>query len=428
MPVLDPAPLNTTPTALRRVAATGRPLVKALVDILHGPRAYRHTLLAVCPTSEAVVRAALRAADAARAPLLFAATLNQVDRDGGYTGWTPHTFVRFVAEEVERLGVDTLVVPCLDHGGPWTKDAHAADGLSLDETMAATRRSLDACLDAGYALLHIDATVGGPDRRPAPAAAIIDRTLELIAYAETARRSRGAPPLSYEVGAEEVHGTSVGDDVIRALLAGLDEGLRARGLAGAWPCFVVGNIGTALHTRTFDPLLAHRLVAQVRPYGALVKGHYTDRVATPSDYPVLGIGGANLGPELTEVEVEALRTLAAQVRAQGRTTAMEAALRAAVVRSGRWRKWVPPSEDAWPFDRLAPRRQAWLIRTGARYVWADPAVVEARAALYRQVADRDAAAFVEAQLQAAIERYLRAFNLVGFNDVLADLLPDAPLP
>ena len=44
------------------------------------------TLLAVCPNSEAVLEAAVKVAAANNMPMLFAATLNQVDRDGGYTG------------------------------------------------------------------------------------------------------------------------------------------------------------------------------------------------------------------------------------------------------------------------------------------------------------------------------------------------------
>ena len=51
------------------------------------------TLLGACPNSEAVLEAAVKAAAENRCPMLLAATLNQVDRDGGYTGWTPKAFV-----------------------------------------------------------------------------------------------------------------------------------------------------------------------------------------------------------------------------------------------------------------------------------------------------------------------------------------------
>ena len=47
------------------------------------------TIFAACPNSTAVVRAAFRAAKRNNAPIYFAATLNQIDCDGGYTGLTP---------------------------------------------------------------------------------------------------------------------------------------------------------------------------------------------------------------------------------------------------------------------------------------------------------------------------------------------------
>jgi tagatose-1,6-bisphosphate aldolase non-catalytic subunit AgaZ/GatZ len=186
----------------------------------------------------------------------------------------------------------------------------------------------------------------------------------------------------------------------------------------AWPSFVVGNIGTALHTTYFDPLMAHRLVGMVRPYATLVKGHYTDHVTAPADYPVLGIGGANIGPGLTEVEVEALLDVADRVRAQGGTPDIEDVLFDAVVDSGRWTKWLLSGEEDVPFERLPAERQAWLVRTGCRYVWTEPAVQEARSALYDQVEDLDAQQYVEGRLQQSIRCYLRAFNLIGFNEVV----------
>jgi hypothetical protein len=45
----------------------------------------RRTIFAACPNSMAVIRAALRSAKRNNSPVKFAATLNQVDIDGGYT-------------------------------------------------------------------------------------------------------------------------------------------------------------------------------------------------------------------------------------------------------------------------------------------------------------------------------------------------------
>jgi tagatose-1,6-bisphosphate aldolase non-catalytic subunit AgaZ/GatZ len=114
-------------------------------------RGARITLLAVCPNSDAVLEAAVKVAAANRMPMLFAATLNQVDRDGGYTGWTPRAFVARMRELAARHGCSAPLYPCLDHGGPWLKDVHTRDRLSLAETMAEVKATLTACLEAGYA-------------------------------------------------------------------------------------------------------------------------------------------------------------------------------------------------------------------------------------------------------------------------------------
>jgi len=50
-----------------------------------------------------VIRAALRAAKRNNAPIKFAATLNQVDLQDGYTGLDQYEFVKTVRREAEQL-------------------------------------------------------------------------------------------------------------------------------------------------------------------------------------------------------------------------------------------------------------------------------------------------------------------------------------
>ena len=50
------------------------------------------TIFAVCPNSLSVIRASFRAAKRNNAPIYFAATLNPIDGDGGYTGMTQSMF------------------------------------------------------------------------------------------------------------------------------------------------------------------------------------------------------------------------------------------------------------------------------------------------------------------------------------------------
>jgi tagatose-1,6-bisphosphate aldolase non-catalytic subunit AgaZ/GatZ len=426
-----------------RLRATARTAnispVTVLTRLLLGPVADpdgpgpRHTLLAVCPNSEAVARAALRAAQEARTPLLYAATLNQVDRDGGYTGWTPDALAAFVAEEAERLDIEVPVFLGLDHGGPWAKDAHVSQppsGLDAATAMTEAKRSVAACIEAGYDLLHLDPAAGPPDAdTPLPIDTLIDRTITLLHHAESVRRTQDRAPIAYEVGTDEARGGLQRADRMRTFLRRLHATLDDRDLPN--PSFVVGDLGTTLDSGHFDADRARRLVtAASDEMNALVKGHYTDDVDTPSAYPLSGVGGANVGPGLSAVEAEAVRDLAALEARLGRDSGVTDTLRTAVVESERWTKWLHPAEQGCAFEDLPDDRQHWLVNTGSRYVWSAPAVEAARARLYKNVAPyRDAEAFVQWRLKGAILHYMHAFNLTGLTDRLLEALPeDVPWP
>lgn len=382
------------------------------------------TLLAACPNSAAVLEAAVLVAARNRMPMLFAATLNQVDRDGGYTGWTPAAFVAEIERYRSKYQCESPLHPCLDHGGPWLKDAHTRDKLTLDQTMAEVRASLVACLEAGYSLLHVDPTVDRtiPGDAPIPIDLVVERTVDLMRHAESERQRLGLPEVSYEVGTEEVHGGLVDMGSFEHFLTELRAGLEREGLLRAWPAFVVGKVGTDLHTSFFDPESARRLHDMVAPLGSLIKGHYTDWVENPEAYPATGMGGANVGPEFTAAEYVALAELSARVddflRGTGRTAPrLLAALEDAVYRSGRWRKWLQHDEGDIAFADLAPERRDWLVQTGARYIWTDPSVVAERAELYRVAGEvhPDPNAFVVEQIARSMERYVTAFHLFGSN-------------
>ncbi|RLB12754.1 MAG: hypothetical protein DRG82_16700 [Deltaproteobacteria bacterium] len=379
------------------------------------------TLLAACPNSEAVVKAAVRAAARAGSPIKFAATLNQVDLDGGYTGWRQEEFMKLVRQEVDETGFKGPVIVALDHGGPWLKDKQSIEGWSLEQAMKGVKDSLVACINAGYDLLHIDPTVDKtlPPGENIAVYTVVDRTVELIAHAEGHRRRLGLPKISYEVGTEEVHGGLADLEVFKSFLRGLNEQLAAENLADVWPCFVVGKVGTDLHTTLFDPQVAKTLVKIAWNWGSFIKGHYTDNVSNPEDYPASGMGGANVGPEFTEAEYNSLKKLSCreeELLQQGKlaeSSGLMQALADAVVRSGRWEKWRLPEELGKPFSELSPQRREWLVRTGCRYIWTEPDVLQAREKLYRNLSSAgiDAESEVIENIIQVMNKYFRAFNL-----------------
>ncbi len=395
-----------------------------LVSRVHQLRAVgkkKVTLLAVCPNSEAVLEAAVKSAMLNNCPMLFAATLNQVDRDGGYTGWTPATFVTHMTNFAAKYGWTGPLYPCLDHGGPWLKDTHAINKLSLQQTMAEVKLSISACLQAGYQLLHIDTTVDRElsEGQSVMVETVVDRTIELISYAEIERKRMKLDPVAYEVGSEEVHGGLTDIKNFQKFMLLLKKGLAEKHLDQIPIAFYVAQVGTDLHTTVFDPLIARKVVEMVSLENGLIKGHYTDGVTNLQDYPECGMGGANVGPELTAAELKALADLSlkesdlCQNRPELVPSNFLSVVEQEVLRSGRWMKWLQPEEKGLDFSRLSPSRREWLISTGARYIWTSSKVVVARKQLYSNLSRviPDPHQYVIDGICDAIDRYVNAFHL-----------------
>ena len=381
------------------------------------------TIFAACPNSEAVAKASIRAAHRADAPIKFAATLNQVDTDGGYTRWTQAEFMEVVRNEVAATGYRGPAMVALDHGGQWLKDKQTIEKWTLEQATEGVKKSLEACIDAGYDLLHIDPTVDKtlPKGEIISIDVVCERTIDLIVHAEKFRRAKGYPRISYEVGTEEVHGGLADMKVFERFLNGLKDGLKANGLEDIWPCFVVGKVGTDLHTTLFDPEVAKLLVTTAARWGSFIKGHYSDSVENPEDYPKSGMGGANVGPEFTEAEYAALAELTVkenELVSAGKlaqNSGVPEALKNAVVRSRRWEKWRLEDEQGLDFNSLKAERQEWLIRTGCRYIWTEPDVLEARGRLYSQLDSQGIAAedYVIDEIVKVMDKYFKTFNLYG---------------
>lgn len=389
------------------------------------------TLFAACPNSLSVIKASFRAAKRNNAPIYFATTLNQVDCDGGYTGMTQSEFTKILHREAAAVHYEGPYIVAIDHGGPWLKDKQSIERWSTEQAMEGVKKSYEAALLAGYDLIHVDPTVD----IFLPKGEIIDihvvarRTVELIAHAEAFRKAHNLPPISYEVGTEEVHGGLADPKTFDTFLTDLKAGLAAEGLSDVWPCFIVGKVGTDLHTTTFDPEVAKELTAKVRPYGSYIKGHYTDDVSNPEAYPLSGMGAANVGPEFTMNEYDALAELEQEEIKQfeagtiPQLSHITRVLWQQVYESGRWKKWLHGDEVGKDLSEVSSERQLWLVKTGCRYIWQKAETLVARQLLYDNLkyVGVNAEEVVLMRIEHNMDKYYRAFNLIDLNDMLGDL-------
>jgi len=398
------------------------PILELLFNKLAKNKKNNFTLFAVCPNSETVLRASIRAAKRANAPILFAATLNQVDIDGGYTGWTPEDLIRNIKKESYRIGYKGPTIVCVDHGGPWLKDKQAIEKWDLDRSMSWIKKSFEAAISAGYDLIHVDPTVD--IYNPIKIDTVVKRTIELIYHSETYRKAKRLNPISYEVGTEEVHGGLVDINVFKKFLGSLKDGLERKGLKNIWPIFVVAKVGTDLHTSNFSPKVAKEVVSIAGEYGSYIKGHYTDFVNNLEGYVKSGVGGANVGPEFTALEFEALaelsqieETLFKKNMISVKSNVMKI-LGKAVFDSGRWKKWLIDGEES--FDNLKKDRKEWIVKTSSRYVWANPEVKNSRNELYTSLKMNgiDGEDIVLTNIERGMDKYFRNFNLLGLNSEL----------
>jgi len=398
------------------------PILELLFKKLTGNKKTNSTLFAVCPNSETVLRAAIRAAKRANAPILFAATLNQVDIDGGYTGWTPKDLIRKIKEESYSIAYKGPIIVGIDHGGPWLKDRQTIEKWDLNRSMSWIKKSFKAAISAGYDLIHVDPTVD--IYNPIKIETVAERTVELIYHSEAYRKAKGLNSISYEVGTEEVHGGLVDIDVFKRFLSLLKGGLERKGLKNLWPIFIVAKVGTDLHTSNFNPKIAKEVVSIASKYGSYIKGHYTDFVNNLEGYVKSGVGGANVGPEFTALEFEALSGLSQieealfkENRISIKSNIMKI-LEKAVFESGRWKKWLIGSEKN--FDSLKKDRKEWIIKTSSRYVWANPEVKNSRNELYINLKMNgiDGENIVLTNIERGMDKYFRNFNLLDLNTKL----------
>jgi D-tagatose-1,6-bisphosphate aldolase subunit GatZ/KbaZ len=371
-------------------------------------RGERAGVTSICSAEPFVLQASAERATRGGGLLCIESTANQVNQNGGYTGMTPAAFRDGVAALTAAAGLpaDRLILGG-DHLGPypWRE-------LSSAAAMAAARRLVRDCVLAGYAKLHLDASMACADD-PGGAGGPVDdetataRTVDLCRAAEAARDSLpdGAPAPFYVIGTEvpapggEVAGgsgprvTPVAD-VERTLTLARD-GFMTAGMEDAWDrvVAVVVQPGVEFGDDTvadYEPAAARELSDYLRREWSLVyEAHSTD-YQTPDALANLvgdGFGILKVGPWLTYAFREALFALECIERdwLGGRRgvelSDLRATLDGAMVAEPH--HWAPYYGGDPGEQRL---KRAFSYSDRCRYYWPRPAVRAARDRLLANLA------------------------------------------
>ncbi|MDQ1120026.1 MULTISPECIES: D-tagatose-bisphosphate aldolase, class II, non-catalytic subunit [Pseudoxanthomonas] len=362
----------------------------------------RHTsghavgVTSICSAHPLVIEAALHHAQRTGQDLvLFEATCNQVNQDGGYTGMTPADFVAFVHGIARRLGFDASRIALGgDHLGPnpWTT-LEASAAMDKAEVMVA------AYVAAGFRKIHLDCSMAcAGDAEPLPEAQIVQRAVRLARAAEAAWQQAGGEAPVYVIGTEvPVPGGAT--EAIEGLAVTTPEAALATieahrvafveaGLEAAWQRVVASVVQPGVE---FD----HHSVIDYAPDKAVALSRSITTVpnmvfeAHSTDYQTRDALAAlvrdhfailKVGPGLTFALREALWALDAIEREWIEPT-RQARLREVVLQrlhaeSGHWRRYYHGQGHALEIDLQ------YSLSDRIRYYWPDARIEQARLQLF----------------------------------------------
>lgn len=359
-------------------------------------------ITSVCSAHPLVIEATLRHALLRDTPMvLFEATCNQVNQDGGYTGMSPAEFVKFVHAIAERVGLPTLrIVLGGDHLGPnpWT-DLVAGEAMDKAEAM------VEDYVAAGFHKIHLDCSMAcAGDPVPLPEAEIVRRAVRLCRAAEAACKRMGGTPPVYVIGTEvptpggateAIDGLAVTTpEAALATIAAHRQAFFEAGLASAWTRVIASVVQPGVEFDHHDvvdyqPEKACKLSAAIEDVPDLVfEAHSTDYQTRPALQALVRDHFAILkvGPGLTFALREALWALDA-IENEWTSVERRARLRATVLERMReqpaqWRRYYRGEGRALEID------MQYSLSDRIRYYWPDPVVESARKRLFANFSEQ----------------------------------------
>lgn len=264
------------------------------------------TLLGIAPISEHVIRAFLKAASKQRSPALFVVSLNQIDIDGGYTGFTPSAFVEYIHNFMVSQGIYTHVLLQLDHCGPWLKDEHVIKNYSYNEAIEAVIKSVEAFIKAGFNIIHVDTTLDINSKNGfANIETAAERTIQLISIIDNIAESMGRE-VRYEIGSDRWGYKQ--PELIDEFISRIKSGLRGKSIDHHKIIFIVADVGTKVKpgNRVDERNLVQFIDIALR-HGYYLKIHSGDYLENIEILPRNNVGGVNIGPMFADVQYRVVK-------------------------------------------------------------------------------------------------------------------------
>lgn len=389
------------------------------------------TLLGICPIFPEIVEAAFEKAAEKGYPPMFVATPRQIDADRGYTGWSQEELVDFCRETAERKGYDGPYLIARDHGGPYQSMRDRDDpSVELDEAMDYAKELFREDIEAGFDIIHVDATEDPRVDGILDLEEVADRTADLIISTERYRNRQGLPRVYYEVGTEEIVGGMTDPESFEKFIDLLKYKLPSNHDSAIDKLmFVVGQVGTTMRIdmeNDFDPDQAKKLVEIVSENDLFLKVHYTDWLedAVLGKFPEIGIGAANVGPEFAAALIEGLESLEEKemdsLEGMGKSVGPSnfmGILKEESLEHSPWKKFVPPEVDEDETEEYAEKNSRDIAVCVGRYAMNNRRVREAREKMFENLekfssVDDPERVLIES-VKESIGRYIREFNLIG---------------
>jgi len=341
------------------------------------------TILCVGVISRNTVDAVIELSNEYDVPLVLIASRRQVEIEefgGGYANdWTPRGFADYVRER----DAGGKILLARDHGGPWQSEGRNGGHPPYREELDLAMMSLEADIEAGFDVLHLDPGRGVDDTHSNPMTFFTDVTKELYVRCEDAAQRAGKSPV-FEVGTDE--GT-IGslffqeqyfENFLEEIIPFCEEsGFEVPGF------FVVPSHTRVMESRNIGTLqnqiLTHgdleknspfaRLIDTSHKFEALLKVHNADYLHSNvlSWFAEKSVDSLNVAPEFGVVESRAF----VRILENNNLNNLKEGFLNLSYENGKWRKWMLPGTTASDEDRAI---------IGGHYTFASPEFQE----LYRE--------------------------------------------